>query len=261
MHFISNFNKFERFEEKRDFIMGYATEKFSKRLKEIREASGLTQAQLASELKVSRGAISYYENGERTPDIEFLDSLAEYFDLPLEFAMGYTDNIKQEHRNMYEFYGLDDAACEELDRYPEIGQLISAILGHKSFYAIKKCYRSLLKNYKDFNFEQLSYTSFLISDALNKIVFDSLCILRDMQFTPEEKEALRIENEIALKEFDELTKKWNEEEIRRKKEWEKKDLELAKKDEEENSVQYKAQDNVYAKFYDGTESLTHKRYF
>lgn len=240
--------------------MGYATEKFSKRLKEIREASGLTQAQLASELKVSRGAISYYENGERTPDIEFLDSLAEYFDLPLEFAMGYTDNIKHEYRYMHEFYGFTDAACEELDRNPEIGQLISAILGHKSFYALKRCYRSLLKNYKNFNFEQLGYTSFLISDALNKIVFDSLFILRDMQFTPEEKEALRIKNEIALKEFDELTKKWNEEDALEKKEREKKDLELAKQDEKENSVRYKAQDNVYDKFYDGIEFLEHDRY-
>lgn len=240
--------------------MGYATKKFSKRLKEIREASGLTQAQLASELNVSRGAISYYENGERTPDIEFLDSLAGYFDLPLDFAMGDTDNIKQEHRNMYEVYGLDDAACEELDRYPEIGQLLSAILGHKSFYALKECYCSLLKNYKNFNFEQLGYTSFLISDALNKIIFDSLVILRNMQFTPKEKEALRIENEIALKELDELTQKWNEEEIRREKEWKEKDLELTKRDKEENSVRCKAKDNVYEKFYNGIECLEHNRY-
>ena len=66
--------------------MGYATERFSKRLKELRETAGLTQEQLAKELKVSRGAISYYEKGERTPDIEFLDSVAEYFQIPLEFA-------------------------------------------------------------------------------------------------------------------------------------------------------------------------------
>ena len=49
--------------------MGYATDMFAKRLKELRETAGLTQEQLAKELKVSRGAISYYEKGGRTPDI------------------------------------------------------------------------------------------------------------------------------------------------------------------------------------------------
>lgn len=244
--------------------MGYVTKEFSKRLKQIREASGLTQAQLASELKVSRGAISYYENGERTPDIEFLGSLAEYFDLPLDFAMGYTDNIKQEHRNMYEFYGLDDAACEELENDPKVGQLISAMLGHKSFFAIKTCYRSLLKNYKNFNFKQLGYASFLISDALNKMVFDSLLTLYEMQFTPEDKEALRIEDEIALKELDELTKKLDEEEIRTKKElekeWEIEEAKLAEQDKE-NLTRYKAQYNVYNKFYDGIKFLDFDRFF
>ena len=61
--------------------MGYATNCFAKRLKEVREAAGMTQAQLASELNVSRGAISYYEKGERTPDIEFLDSFSDYFNI------------------------------------------------------------------------------------------------------------------------------------------------------------------------------------
>lgn len=41
--------------------MGYATKRFSKRLKQLRETAGLTQEQFAKELKVSRGAISYYE--------------------------------------------------------------------------------------------------------------------------------------------------------------------------------------------------------
>lgn len=58
--------------------MGFVTDNFSKRLKTLRETAELTQEQLAKELKVSRGAISYYEKGERTPDIEFLDSVSEF---------------------------------------------------------------------------------------------------------------------------------------------------------------------------------------
>lgn len=141
--------------------MGYVTELFSKRLKEIRETAGLTQAQLASELKVSRGAISYYEKGERTPDIEFLDSLAMYFDLPLDFVMGYTDNIKKEHRDMYEFYGLADSACDYLEFHTDIGHLVSAILEHKDFYALRRLYKGVIENYKTFNTSQMGYISFL----------------------------------------------------------------------------------------------------
>lgn len=70
------------------------TEKFAKRIREVREAEELTQTQLVTALGFSRGAISYYENGDRTPDIEFLDRFAKRFDLSLEYALGLTDNVK-----------------------------------------------------------------------------------------------------------------------------------------------------------------------
>jgi len=65
---------------------------FATRLKELREASQLSQSQLAERLGVSRGSISFYENGERTPDIVFLDSVASYFNVPIDYLMGYADN-------------------------------------------------------------------------------------------------------------------------------------------------------------------------
>ena len=104
--------------------MGYATDVFSKRLKELREAAGLTQEQLAQKLKVSRGTISFYEKGERTPDIEFIDMLSVHFNIPVDYAIGFTSNLKIEHRNMYEHYGLTDEACEALSSSPQIGYLI-----------------------------------------------------------------------------------------------------------------------------------------
>lgn len=241
--------------------MGYATNRFSKRLKEVRETAGLTQAQLASELNVSRGAISYYEKGERTPDIEFLDTFAEYFNLPLEFALGYTDNIKLEHRNMYELYGLTDAACKELDFNPETGQLISAIIDHKEFYAIKDLYKGILANYKTFNVSQLGYISFLISDTLNKIIYDSLSSLHNMQFTTEEKEALRIQGERNLERLKELEKQIAEENSRTKKYWDEQDEELKSQDEKENSIRYSAQDKVYEEFLDTVHAAEFHRKF
>lgn len=230
--------------------MGYVTELFAKRLKELRETAGLTQAQLASELKVSRGAISYYEKGERTPDIEFLDSLAMYFDIPLDFAMGYTDNIKEEYRDMYEFYGLTDEACDELDSNPEIGRLISAILSHKDFYALESIFEGVIENHKSFDVSQMGYISFLISDSLTKIIFDSLWALRDLSLTPEEKDALRIKHETNLKEFERLEKQWAEKDKQIEEEIAKKREESAKRNREENAVRYSAKEKVYEKFYE-----------
>lgn len=52
---------------------------FSKRLKEIRLKSGLTQREIADFLHISPQSISKWENGEATPSIEFLPLLARLF--------------------------------------------------------------------------------------------------------------------------------------------------------------------------------------
>lgn len=60
----------------------------SRRLRELRENAGLSQAQLAEELSVSRGSISYYENGDRTPDVDFLMKAKDYFCVDYEYLLG-----------------------------------------------------------------------------------------------------------------------------------------------------------------------------
>lgn len=228
--------------------MGYVTDKFSKRLKELRETAGLTQEQLANELNVSRGAISYYEKGSRTPDIEFLDSLAEYFDLPFDFILGYTDNVKEDHKNMYEFYGLTDGACEKLDRDPEIGHLISTVLEHEDFFSLKQLLKGCIKNYNTFNYNQLGYISFLITDVLSKIIRDSLHVLLDMQLTPEERHSLELKVTNTEKRLEELEKLLKEQNDQIEKEIDA-DTKLMELDEKENAIKYSAREKVYDKFY------------
>lgn len=241
--------------------MGFVTESFAKRLKEIREAAGLTQAQLASELKVSRGAISYYEKGERTPDIEFLDSVSMYFNLPLDFVMGYTDNVKEEHRNMYELYGLTDKACGELDWEPEIGYLISAILGHEDFYALKRIYKGVIEDHNSFNISQMGYIGFLMSDSLNKIIIDALSAVRNLKLTPEEREALRVKCINSLEELERLQEQWAEEDKRFKEKCAKENEELSKRDNKKNAIRYSAMEKVHDKFYETIESAEFRRRF
>ena len=61
---------------------------FAERLRELRQQTGLSQTELADKIGISRGAISYYEQAARTPDIETLYIVASYFEVSVEWMLG-----------------------------------------------------------------------------------------------------------------------------------------------------------------------------
>lgn len=66
-----------------------AKEVFANRLRELRIAKKLSQTELAEKLGVSRGSISFYENGERTANIDFIYKIAQFFNVSTDFLLGY----------------------------------------------------------------------------------------------------------------------------------------------------------------------------
>ncbi|GHT42239.1 hypothetical protein FACS189437_10040 [Bacteroidia bacterium] len=54
------------------------------KLLNLRKQKGLTQKQLACDLKVSSSTISNYELGLTKPDIEVLCKISEYFHIPIQ---------------------------------------------------------------------------------------------------------------------------------------------------------------------------------
>ena len=56
-------------------------------LKKIRKIKKLNQLKIATDLNISREAISYYENGKRSPDIQMLKKLSEYFNVSIDFLI------------------------------------------------------------------------------------------------------------------------------------------------------------------------------
>lgn len=64
---------------------------FATRLKALREKKGMSQTELANEIGISRGSISFYENGERTADIEILNKLCDYFRVSADYLIGAGD--------------------------------------------------------------------------------------------------------------------------------------------------------------------------
>lgn len=53
----------------------------------IRKARGFTQQKVAMDLNISREALSYYENGKRSPDITMLRRLSEYFHVSIDYLI------------------------------------------------------------------------------------------------------------------------------------------------------------------------------
>ena len=56
--------------------------------KRIREQCGLTQQQMADKIGVSRSTIGMYENGEREPNFETLELIADTFNVDMNFLLG-----------------------------------------------------------------------------------------------------------------------------------------------------------------------------
>ncbi|MDB8790666.1 helix-turn-helix transcriptional regulator [Romboutsia sp. 1001216sp1] len=74
---------------------------FGKRLKTLRKDFKLTQAQLGKNLNLSQRTISGYENGLRFPDEQILNSIADYFDVSVDYLLGRTNikNIYNQNRH------------------------------------------------------------------------------------------------------------------------------------------------------------------
>jgi transcriptional regulator with XRE-family HTH domain len=62
--------------------------KFSENLKMLRKRYRYSQTQLAEKIGVGRSAISMWEIGDREPDFETLEALADIFNVDMDFLTG-----------------------------------------------------------------------------------------------------------------------------------------------------------------------------
>ena len=56
-------------------------------MKMIRKRRGINQLKVAMDLSVSREALSHYETGKRSPDVDMLLRLSDYFDVSIDFLI------------------------------------------------------------------------------------------------------------------------------------------------------------------------------
>ncbi len=62
------------------------------RLKMLRKAGKISQLKLALDLNMNQNNISRYETGEREADYNTLISIADYFNVSIDYLLGRTDN-------------------------------------------------------------------------------------------------------------------------------------------------------------------------
>ncbi len=71
--------------------------RFQEEFKRLRNVKGMTQEQLGTALGVSRSTIGMYEQGNREPDFESLEMIADYFNVPISSFF----NSKVSNKDLY----------------------------------------------------------------------------------------------------------------------------------------------------------------
>lgn len=95
---------------------------FAERLKKLRKENDLTQAELASEIKVSRACVANWENGERVPSSATVMYLAKMFKVPVDYLCGRTDekyNVRLLDDINFDLTRLNGKGIEMLCEYYE----------------------------------------------------------------------------------------------------------------------------------------------
>ncbi|MGB9860559.1 MAG: helix-turn-helix domain-containing protein [Moorellaceae bacterium] len=88
---------------------------FKERLKKLREEKQIGRDELAKALKLSYWAIAKYETGERTPDPETLQRLADFFGCSVDYLLGRTNDPRSLKEKVFDpTYEPTEVDLEEL---------------------------------------------------------------------------------------------------------------------------------------------------
>ena len=82
---------------------------FQNIFKQLRISSGYTQIEMSQKLGISRSTIGMYETGAREPDFETLETIADFFNVDIDYLLGRTDKTTLLPETVGHYYLNDDA--------------------------------------------------------------------------------------------------------------------------------------------------------
>lgn len=92
--------------------------KFNIRLKQLRQARRLTQVELAKRLGISSAAVSMYESGQREPNFETEELIADFFNVDIDYLRGKRDTtteiVTPDTHLLFQIYKRLDARSREM---------------------------------------------------------------------------------------------------------------------------------------------------
>lgn len=63
----------------------------------LRKRSGLTQQKAADGMGITRSTLNGYENGIRKPKIEAARKMAEFYGVPVDYLLGYSEEYEEKY--------------------------------------------------------------------------------------------------------------------------------------------------------------------
>lgn len=142
-------------------------EYFGERLKLLRNSKKMSQQELAEKLGVSKGSLGFYETCKNTPDIEFLDRTAIFFDVSVDYLLGRSEvktDKKTEAKAVCDYLGISEKALNEFTKLkdePRCCEMLNSLLEFGLFSCITvltaQIYSSkaLIANYENLAFINL----------------------------------------------------------------------------------------------------------
>lgn len=101
---------------------------FSERLKALRTVIHMSQEELARRLGVTRSCIGNYEQGKRSPSVEDLEKIADFFNVDMDYLIGISD--KQKSLNTEFLTNSEYVLIETYRRDPKVKDIIDKMLNY-----------------------------------------------------------------------------------------------------------------------------------
>ena len=163
---------------------------FSKRLRALRHARGLSQQKLADLLSLSKSSINMYERGEREPNFKTLISISAFFEVDPNYLLGRAEQARPQKIPL-----LGEIACGRPIFTQEERSFIEGAPKGADFCLIAKGDSMIGARIMDGDLVFIKSQEMVENGEIAAVIIDDTATLKRVYYYPEEQKlALNAEN-------------------------------------------------------------------